>query len=339
MSMEDLLQAILGGAGAQLPSKGAQSGGQQDPLAEILGGILGGGAQQPGSTQQGAGDIGDILGSIFGGGAQQPSSGAQPGAGGIGDILGSIFGGSTQQPGSAQQGAVDIGDILGSIFGGGAQQPSPGAQQSAGGIGDILGGILGGGAGINSNTFLGPIVQKLAQQLGLPPAIAQTVVGFILNKMMSGAVGRAAAPTQPAPSQILPSQPPSQQVPQAQQGLDLDDLLGQISTGATVDTGYLSSTGMTQELALQTGMDVNTAATSLQHAFTLLGGALGSVQETKPAKSTTGKRSKAQRARPKTSKSTKTGRSKTTSRKPSTPKGGGSAGSDLDSILGGFEIK
>jgi hypothetical protein len=314
MSMEDLLQAILGGAGAQLPSKGAQSGGQQDPLADILGSIFGGSTQQPGSAQQGAVDIGDILGSIFGGGAQQPSPGAQQSAGGIGDILGGILGG-------------------------GAQQPSSGAQQGAGGIGDILGGILGGGAGMNSNTFLGPIVQKLAQQLGLPPAIAQTVVGFILNKMMSGAVGRAAAPTQPAPSQILPSQPPSQQVPQAQQGLDLDDLLGQISTGATVDTGYLSSTGMTQELALQTGMDVNTAATSLQHAFTLLGGALGSVQETKPAKSTTGKRSKAQRARPKTSKSTKTGRSKTTSRKPSTPKGGGSAGSDLDSILGGFEIK
>jgi hypothetical protein len=280
MSMEDLLQAILGGAGAQMPSKGAQGSGQQDPLAGILGGILGGGAQQSGGTQQGAVDIGDILGQIFGGAAQQPS-------------------------GSAQQGVGDIGDIIGSIFGGGAQQPSRGAQQGAGGIGDILGGILGGGAGINSNTFLGPIVEKLARQLGLPPAIAQMVVSFILNKMMAGA-----APSQRTPSQVLPSPRPSQQIPQAQQGLDLDELLGQVSAGQTLDTGYLSATGMTNELSLQTGMDTNTAAMSLQEAFKLLGGALGSFQQTNQTKRTPSKG-----ARPKTSKS-----SKTTSRKPSKPK-------------------
>jgi hypothetical protein len=63
--MEDLLQAILGGAGAQTPSKKAQGSSQQDALGDILGGILGGGAQQSGGAQQGAGDIGDILGGII----------------------------------------------------------------------------------------------------------------------------------------------------------------------------------------------------------------------------------------------------------------------------------
>ena len=88
MSMEDLLQAILGGAGTQMPGKGAQGSGQTDPLAEILGGILGAGAQQPGGVPQDTGGIEDIFG-----GAQQSGS-TQQGASDIGDILGSIFGGA-----------------------------------------------------------------------------------------------------------------------------------------------------------------------------------------------------------------------------------------------------
>jgi hypothetical protein len=260
MSMEDLLQAILGGAGAQMPSKGAQGSNQQDPLAEILGGILGGGAQQ-----------------------QQQSSGGQQGTGDIGDIIGQIFGGAQRQ-----------------------QQPAGGTQQG-GGIGDILGGILGGGANMKSNTFLGPIVEKLAEQLGLPPAIAQMVVSFILNKMMSGAAAGTRTPSQRTPSQVLPSQRPSQQPAQAQQGMNLDDLLEQMSAGQTLDTGYLNKTGMTSELSLQTGMAPNTAAMSLQQAFKLLGGALGTSQQTGRTGATTTQR--------KSSKS-----SKTSSRKRSKPK-------------------
>jgi hypothetical protein len=316
MSMEDLLQAILGGAGAQMPSKGTQGSGQEDPLAQILGGMLGGG------TQQGASDIGQILGEIFGDGKpqQRPSGGAQQGIGDIGDIIGQIFGGAAQQQrsGGAQQGTAGIGDIIGQIFGRTAQQqqqPSRGAPQGAGSIGDILGGILGGGTNMQSNSFLGPIVEKLAEQLGLPPAIAQTVVGFVLNKMMAGATGAIAAPSPRAPSQALPSQPPSQQVPQAQQGLNLDDLLEQMSAGQTVDSGFLSKAGMTNELSLKTGMDPNTAATSLQQAFKLLGGALGSYQETKQTKPAGGQRGTAKGKQPKTSKS-----GKTTSRKRSKPK-------------------
>jgi uncharacterized protein YjbJ (UPF0337 family) len=285
MSMEDLLQAILGGAGTQMPSQGAQGSAQENPLADILGSILGGGAQQPsGSAQQGAGDIGDIIGSIFGGGAQQPS-------------------------GSAQQGVGDIGDIIGSIFGGGAQQPSRGAQQGAGGIGDILGGILGGGSGMNSNTFLGPIVQKLAEQLGLPPAIAQMVVSFVLSKMMGSAAAKSQATL---PSQATPSQRGAQGVPQAQQGLDLDDLLGQMSTGQTLNTSYFQATGLTQELSQKTGLDSDTAATSLQEVLKMLGGALGSAQQTRQP--TRAQRTGAGATQRKTSKS-----KKSTSRKRSTP--------------------
>jgi hypothetical protein len=314
MSMEDLLQAILGGAGAQMPSKGAQGSNQQDPLAEILGGILGGGAQQQQQSsggRQGTGDIGDIIGQIFGGAQQQQQSSAgQQGTGDIGDIIGQIFGGAQrqQQSSAGQQGTGDIGDIIGQIFGGAQRQQQPaGGTQQGGGIGDILGGILGGGANMKSNTFLGPIVEKLAEQLGLPPAIAQMVVSFILNKMMSGAAAGTRTPSQRTPSQVLPSQRPSQQPAQAQQGMNLDDLLEQMSAGQTLDTGYLNKTGMTSELSLQTGMDPNTAAMSLQQAFKLLGGALGTSQQTGRTGATTTQR--------KSSKS-----SKTSSRKRSKPK-------------------
>jgi len=297
MSMEDLLQAILGGAGAQAPSRRAQGSSQQDPMADLLESILGGNAQQ--------------------------------------------------QSGGAQQGTGDIGDILGGILDGGAPQQSGGAQQGTGDIGDILGGILGGGSSMNSNTFLGPIVEKLARQLGLPPAIAQMVVSFVLSKMMGSAASKAVTPSQGMrPGQTLPSQRPSQQLPQAQQGLDLDDLLEQMSAGQTLDSGYLNTTGMTQELSLRTGMDTKSAAISLQEVFKLLGGALGSFQQTRQAtqtKRTARERSTTQGGRAKTtpsktSKSTKTSRSKTTARKRSTSRRDKSTDSGLDSLLDEFKI-
>lgn len=291
MSMEDLLKAILAGAGGQMSSQAPQGRSQQDPLADILGAILGG-TQPPGGAQQGAGDLQDILGGILGGG--------------------------TQQPRGAQQGAGDLQDILEGILGGGAQQAGR-AQQGTGGIGDILGGILGGGSSMSSNTFLGPIVENLAKQLGLPPAIAQMVVSFVLSKILGSAASRATTPSQiTRPSQALPSQRPAQ--PQAQQGLDLDDLLEQMSAGQALDTGYLSRTGMTQELAAQTGMDTETAAMSLQQALQMLGGALGTPQQARQ-----------------TSRSRPTSRSKTPSRKRSTPRRGASTDRGLDSLLDEFK--
>ena len=192
---------------------------------------------------------------------------------------------------------------------------------------------------MNNNTFLGPIVEQLAKQLGLPPAIAQMVLSFVLNKMVGGAAGRAATPSQDMrPGQTLPSQRPSQQLPQTQQGLDLDELLDHVSAGDTLDPGYLSTTGMTQELSLQTGMDTHTAAISLQEVFKLLGGALGAFQQTSGAKRTTTQRARSKTTKPKTSKSSKTSRAKATTRKRATPKRGKSTDSGLDSLLDEFKI-
>jgi len=115
-------------------------------------------------------------------------------------------------------------------------------------------------------------VEKLAKQLGLPPAIAQMVVSFVLSKMLGSAQTQSQATR---PSQAVPSPRKTQQQKQTGQTLDLDDLLGQISAGETVDTVYLDKTGMTQELVQKTGMDRDTAAASLQEVLKAFGGALG----------------------------------------------------------------
>jgi hypothetical protein len=232
MSMEDLLKGILGSGQAQRRGQQATS----DPLADLLGGILGGIAPQPG----GAG---------------------QAGAGSLPDLLGGILGGA--------DGKVDTGDIagiLGGILGGGTAAPQP-AQPRSGGLGDILGAILGaGGANLGANSFMAPIIQELAHRLGLSPAIASAIVGFVLTKILpSLAAGRAAAPQPVQPSTIPGSQA---------QGLDLDGLLETMGGGQQVEASYFQRSGLADQLAKQTGLDQKTAAQGLQQVFELLGSQL-----------------------------------------------------------------
>jgi hypothetical protein len=248
MSMEDLLKGILGGG--QAPRRGQQQA-APDPLADLLGGILGGVAPQPG----GAG---------------------QSGGGSLPDLLGGILGGA--------DGKVDVGDIagiLGGILGGGAAAPQP-AQRRSGGLGDILGGILGAGGGnLGANSFLAPIIQELAGRLGLSPAVANAVVGFVLTQLLPRlmAGGTAAAP-RPTGGRTTPRVQP-------QQGLDLDHLLESMGSGQQLQSSYFRSTGLADELAQQTGLDTGTAAESLQEVFALLGSQLAAGRsEPKPGDAT-----------------------------------------------------
>jgi hypothetical protein len=248
MSMEDLLKGFLGGADSQ--ARGRQAGG--DPLSDLLRGILGGVT----APQEGGGGTGldDILGGILGGGAQ--------GAGGAG--LGDILGGGS---GAQDAGGTGLDDILGGILGGG------GGAQAGGGIGmdDILGAIMGrGGANLGGNSFLAPIIQGLAEKLGLSPGIAQAVVGFVIAKLLPGLLAGARAP---APSST--GRPRAAPSTQEGQGLDLDHLLGTMGAGRDLEPSYLRSTGMVDELAQQTGLDPDTAGQSLQQVFGMFGAQLG----------------------------------------------------------------
>ncbi|WP_246659623.1 tellurite resistance TerB family protein [Ancylobacter moscoviensis] len=144
---------------------GMRSGGGgagNNPLGDLLGGILGGGARQggapaggaPAGGQPGGISLQDLLGGILGGGAggrvAQPSDASLPSGG---------------APSGGQPGGISLEDLLGGILGGGAAggrvsqpgntAPPTGGAPSGGGGGlpggisleDLLGGLLGGGAG------------------------------------------------------------------------------------------------------------------------------------------------------------------------------------------------
>ena len=111
--LEDLLSGAMGGqpgmgqpAGRQMP-QASSGGGLSGTLMALLPIVLsmlanrGGGAQQSGVGASGGG-LGDILGQMMGGGAQR-------GGGGLGDVLGGMLGGGAQGGGA---GAGGLGGLL-----------------------------------------------------------------------------------------------------------------------------------------------------------------------------------------------------------------------------------
>ena len=161
-------------------------------------------------------------------------------------LLGSLMGG-----GSGEQ-AGGMGGLMQALLGGGL---GGGTGAQGGGMESILGALLGGSGSSSqaNNPLVAPIADALADKLGLPPEIAQTVVGFALSKLLSGLLGGSSGSGARGG------------------GLESNELVTQMRSGEGVDPGYLSSTGMTQELVDQTGMDPETAERSLQEAFSMLG--------------------------------------------------------------------
>ena len=96
-------------------------------LAPVIMGYIG--QQKQASNVNSGGGLGDLLGGILGGSAQEAQASNNP----LSDILGSVIGGATQSSGGG------LGDILGSVLGGGNQQQ----QSQQGGLGGLLGSIFG----------------------------------------------------------------------------------------------------------------------------------------------------------------------------------------------------
>jgi hypothetical protein len=155
---------------------------------------------------------------------------------------------------------MDAGDLLSGLLGGGG-------PQGAGGMEDILGALMGGagGADMGQNAFLAPIAEGIAEKLGLPPQIAQLIVTFVIGKLLSGQAGGGRVPARGAGLA-------------SEEGLDLDDLLGRMGSGQGLDSDFLQSSGLADELAEQAGLDPDTATRGLQEAFEMLGGQLGGGQ-------------------------------------------------------------
>ena len=201
---DDLLNSMLGDL-----LEGDEESGEKKPAAdkgleELLGGLMGGQSPQEGAgTGQGAeGEMGEMLGSLLGGGQQQ--------GGDLGGMLNAILGGDQQSAGGA-----DLGSMLGGLMGGGSQS------------GDI-----------SQMPIVGPILERLSQELGIPPNIAMALVSAVIGMLGSGQItgGRS---------------------------MGLDDLANLAEDQSTVQN-------IAQEVAGETGIDENTVVQAVQHILKML---------------------------------------------------------------------
>jgi uncharacterized protein YidB (DUF937 family) len=194
--LEDLLggamsgQGGTGGAARQAPA----GGGMNSVLMALLPVVLsmlasrgGGGAGQP-ASEAGGGGMGDILGQVLGGGAQRG------GGGGMGDILGQVLGGGAQRGGGG-----GMGDILGQVLGGGAG----GGSGGMGGLGGLLEQMQRAGYGEQARSWVGtgqnmPVspdvlgqifgqggIEEIARQAGVTPQEASTGLSELLPEVVN----------------------------------------------------------------------------------------------------------------------------------------------------------
>lgn len=170
--MEEILKAIMQAqAQAQQQQAGQRTQRQSaDPLAEMLGGLIGGQQQaQSRQQQQAANPMQQILGGILGAQSGIPRQQAQRAA---------------QDP---------LAEILGAAMGSGT---------SGGGLADLIGMVMGGG-NVGRRSASNPIANMIAGKFGVSPMIANMIVNFFMAKMLSGKLGGM---TQSGAGQYAPSQ-------------------------------------------------------------------------------------------------------------------------------------
>lgn len=131
---DSILSHIFGGEKANVENQLSQNTGismdKIGPILAMLAPVIMGyiGQQKQANNVTSGGGLGDLLGGILGGSAQEAQASNNP----LSDILGSVLGGAAQSQGGG------LGDILGSVLGGGNQQ-----QSQQGGLGGLLGGLFG----------------------------------------------------------------------------------------------------------------------------------------------------------------------------------------------------
>jgi len=142
MAMEDILKALVD---SRQQGSSAQGG---DQMANLIGGLLGGGGQSQSGVQQTGGDliggIASLLGSVMGSGqqSQAQNTGTQQSSGGLSDMMG----------------------MLESVMGGGQSGTSANDPIMA---------------------LLNPFVAPLAKKANIPPEIAIIVVSFVAHQLLA----------------------------------------------------------------------------------------------------------------------------------------------------------
>ena len=141
MSLENIFQALVDSRQAG----GAGQPGNQDAMAQLIGGLLGG--QSSGASQSNSQDaMGQLIGGLLGGAQPASTASAANGAGsqsaGLGDMMGMLEG----------------------IIGGSGQNTS---------------------ASDPMMVMLQPFVNQLAQKMKISPAIATIVISFVVHKLLA----------------------------------------------------------------------------------------------------------------------------------------------------------
>lgn len=210
-------------------------------MEDLLQAILENAQRQQASSRQPAAQadpLADLIQGILGGQSRRAAPVPQPTqADPIADLIGGLIGGQT----GSSRGNGQILDLIGAIMGANQQRSS---------------GIRGGTAGIN------PIAAILAQRLGIPPQMAQMIVGFFMANMMKRLMTQRQQPDN------------FRGIGRDQQDdddLDLDDLLEVMDDERTLGS-RLQRTGMDRDLARQTGMNQADAQRTLQELVKIIGG-------------------------------------------------------------------
>ncbi len=97
----------------------------------------------------------------------------------LSSILGSLMSSSGQQPGQGQSSEQAVLQMLEGVIGQGMSRTASGNNQPTGTIAN--------------NPLLGPIVGDLSQRMGISPALAETVVAFVVGQLISGKTGAPAS--------------------------------------------------------------------------------------------------------------------------------------------------
>ena len=217
------------------------------------GAAQGGNQQQAGNQPQADGDLlSGLLGSLMGGqtGGAAPATGSQAGyqqptgGGELSGLLGSLMGGGEtggQGSNPPATGGGELSGLLGSLMGGGQTGGTTAGMGAQTGSNPLMN-LVSSGQNPMVNSLIQPVVNQIAGKLGIPPAIAMTVVTFAVHTMLSNHGTKLA------------------------NGEDMSGLLQQHTS-----QDYLHTTGMSKELANQTGMKPAAAASALSEVFKLLG--------------------------------------------------------------------
>ena len=142
MSMEDILNQLVN---SRQPGSSSNAA---DPMASLIGGLLGGGQQQAGGGQQSGTDL----------------------AGNLINLVGTAIQGAQGQQGGAQQ------------------QPSGGLGDVMGLLENVMNGAQGGSQPAASDPImmlLQPFVTPLAKKANISPEIALIVVSFVAHKLLA----------------------------------------------------------------------------------------------------------------------------------------------------------